>query len=255
MYVEEPHARAPSGSAKGPRLTLDKVGVRLDAIEVLRDVSCQFRERRIAIVGRNGSGKTTLARVIAGLQTPTTGSAKIDGADMARDRKAALSNVGILFQNPEHQIIFPTVTEEIAFGLVQQGHTREVAARLTRDMLKRFGKSDWEEAVTHQLSQGQKQLVCLMAVLAMQPKLIVLDEPYSGLDIPTRMQLMRYVDGIDANIVQITHDPDTVAHFDRIVWLDKGAVRMDGPATEVRPAFERAMQDWGRGDDLTDLTS
>lgn len=235
------------------KLQLENVSLRFDSIEVLRDISCEFNDRRIAVVGRNGSGKTTLARVIAGLQVPSTGSATIDGVDMARDRKAALNSVGILFQNPEHQIIFPTVTEEIAFGLVQQGQTRKAAEGMAREMLKRFGKPGWGSAPTHQLSQGQKQLVCLMAVLAMEPKLIVLDEPYSGLDIPTRMQLMRYIDGVEASIVQITHDPDTVAQFDRMLWLDKGAVRMNGPAADVRPAFEQAMQDWGHSDDISDL--
>lgn len=230
------------------------VTVRLDGIEVLRDVSLHLSERRIAIVGRNGSGKTTLARVIAGLQAADQGTAEIDGADMARDRKAALRLIGILFQNPDHQIIFPTVSEEIAFGLTQQGHARDEAARMTRDILAQFGKSAWSEAATHQLSQGQKQLVCLMAVLAMKPRFILLDEPYSGLDIPTRLQLSRYVDAVEANVIQITHDPATVAHFDRVIWIDKGAIRLDGHASQVLPEFERQMQLWGGQDDLSDLS-
>uniref|UniRef100_UPI0011AED13B ATP-binding cassette domain-containing protein n=1 Tax=Paracoccus sp. SY TaxID=1330255 RepID=UPI0011AED13B len=97
------------------------IGVTLAGRPVLRDVTAQLAEGRIGIVGRNGSGKTTLARVIAGLIVPDAGDARTFGIDMAQDRRAALKGVGIIFQNPDHQIIFPTVIEEIAFGLAQQG--------------------------------------------------------------------------------------------------------------------------------------
>nr|WP_240989545.1 ABC transporter ATP-binding protein [Salipiger mangrovisoli] len=219
----------------------------------MRQISVRAAERRIAIVGRNGSGKTTLARVIAGLQTPDEGSAEIGGRDMARDRKAALRAVGILFQNPDHQIIFPTVEEEIAFGLVQLGRPRAEAATEVQAILARFGKSHWASAPTHGLSQGQKQLVCLMSVLAMQPALIVLDEPYSGLDIPTRLQLMRYVGEVEASVLHITHDPESVRHYDRVIWIDEGAIRADGPPAEVLRQFEAQMRLWGGCDDLSDL--
>lgn len=211
-------------------------------------------ERRIGIVGRNGSGKTTLARVIAGLLAPDGGTAEIDGTDMAKDRKAALRTVGILFQNPDHQIIFPTVEEEISFGLVQLGRKRDTAAQDTREILQRFGKSHWAGAATHALSQGQKQLVCLMAVLAMRPAVIVLDEPYSGLDIPTRLQLMRFVDEVEASVIQITHDPASLRHFERVIWLDGGRIREDGEAAGVLTQFEHQMRRWGEQDDLSDLS-
>jgi biotin transport system ATP-binding protein len=241
-------------NASAPSLALRDVQVRLDGTEILRGVSFCARERRIGIVGRNGSGKTTLGRVIAGLQVPTGGTARINEIDMAKDRKAALCTVGILFQNPDHQIIFPTVEEEVSFGLVQMGQSRAEAASETAAILARFRKEHWAKAATHTLSQGQKQLVCLMAVLAMRPAMIVLDEPYSGLDIPTRLHLMRYVDEVKASIVQITHDPESVRHFERVIWLDDGAIRQDGPAADVLGAFEQQMQTWGDCDDFSDLT-
>lgn len=236
-----------------PTLAFRSVSLRLGQTQVLKEISFDASERRIAVVGRNGSGKTTLGRVIAGLQAPDSGTATLDGVDMARDRKAALRSVGILFQNPDHQIIFPTVEEEIAFGLQQLGHSRAEAAREVETILADFGKSHWAKAATHALSQGQKQLVCLLSVLAMKPALIVLDEPYSGLDIPTRLQLMRHVDGIAARVVQITHDPETVRHFERAIWLDQGEIRRDGPASAVLAEFERQMRAWGDADDLADL--
>ncbi|MCZ0960249.1 energy-coupling factor ABC transporter ATP-binding protein [Paracoccus benzoatiresistens] len=232
---------------------LRDIGVTLGGRAVLAGVSARLTEPRVGIVGRNGSGKTTLARVIAGLITPDAGQARIGGTDMAGDRRAALHNVGIIFQNPDHQIIFPTVLEEIAFGLAQQGRRAKDAEAEARAMLDRFGKAHWAMAATHSLSQGQKQLLCLMAVLAMQPGVIVMDEPFSGLDIPTRLQLMRYLDGIAAQVVMVTHDPHQLCGFDRILWLEGGRLIADGPADRVLPDFETQMHDWGGLDDLAHL--
>ena len=234
---------------------LRDIGVTLAGRMVLQGVSARLEEARVGIVGRNGSGKTTLARVIAGLIAPDAGQARIGGTDMAQDRRAALAMVGIIFQNPDHQIIFPTVLEEIAFGLTQQGLRQPRAEGQARDMLARFGKAHWANAATHSLSQGQKQLLCLIAVLAMQPGVIVMDEPFAGLDIPTRLQLMRYLDGIAAQVVMITHDPGQVRGFDRILWLDGGRLIADGPPDQVLPAFEAQMRDWGDCDDLAHLAS
>lgn len=220
---------------------------------VLQGVSATLEEPRIGVVGRNGSGKSTLGRVIAGLIAPDRGQARIDGLDMAQDRRAALAHVGIIFQNPDHQIIFPTVIEEIAFGLTQQGLTGKKAEDAARAILTRFGRDHWATAATHTLSQGQKQLLCLMTVLAMRPRTIVMDEPYAGLDIPTRMQLERHLGGVRAQVVMITHDPGQVAAFDRILWLDSGRLVADGLPGDVLPRFRRQMQDWGAGDDLADL--
>lgn len=234
-------------------VALHGVGVTLGERVVLRDITARLTEPRIGIVGRNGSGKTTLARVIAGLVGPDAGTARIDGIDMARDRRAALEQVGIIFQNPDHQIIFPTVLEEMAFGLAQQGRPAPDAEAGARAMLERFGKGHWANAATHNLSQGQKQLLCLMAVLAMGPGTVVMDEPFSGLDIPTRLQLMRYLDGIAAQVVMITHDPAQLHGFDRILWLEGGRLIADGPPAEILPAFEARMLAWGGLDDLAHL--
>lgn len=232
---------------------LSDIAVTLGERPVLDGISARLTEPRVAVVGRNGSGKTTLARVIAGLLAPHAGTARIGGLDMARDRRAALNQVGIIFQNPDHQIIFPTVIEEIAFGLTQQGRRAPQAQAEARAILDRFGKGHWAQAATHSLSQGQKQLLCLMAVLAMRPGVVVMDEPFSGLDIPTRLQLMRYLAGLDVQVVLITHDPTQVRAFDRVLWLEGGRLVADGPPDAVLPHFEAQMLAWGREDDLADL--
>lgn len=234
-------------------IALRDLAVSLGGRTVLHGISATLTESRIGIVGRNGSGKSTLGRVIAGLIAPDRGQARVCGRDMAQDRRAALRDVGIIFQNPDHQIIFPTVIEEIAFGLTQQGLNASGAERTARDILARFGKAHWETAATHVLSHGQKQLVCLMTVLAMRPRSIVMDEPFAGLDIPTRMQLERHLGDIAAQVVMITHDPGQVAGFDRILWLDGGRLVGDGLPDEVLPRFRRQMRDWGSGDDLAHI--
>ena len=219
----------------------------LDGLELDADV------RRLGVVGRNGSGKSTLARVIAGLMEPDAGTVRLDGIDPARDRKAALGAVGILFQNPDHQIIFPTVVEEMAFGLAQQGRRKRAAETEARDWLARFGRAHWADVAVATLSQGQKHLVCLMAVLAMRPRLLVLDEPFAGLDLPTRMQLGRALDRHEGGVVHISHEPEDLAACDRVLWLDAGRIRAEGARAAVLPAYLAEMRRIGAGDDLDHL--
>lgn len=235
-------------------IQLEDVHYAPGGVPVLHGITLSTDARRIGIVGRNGSGKTSLARVLTGLVAASEGTVRIAGVDVAADRKAALGLVGILFQNPDHQIIFPTVEEEIAFGLTQMGQSRDQAARGVSDILAQFGKSHWATSAVHPLSQGQRQLVCLMSVLAMQPKVIVLDEPFAGLDIPTTMQLQRMLDALEVTLVLITHQPSVLAGYDRVLWIDDGRIAQDGPAGEVIAAFEARMQQIGGGDDLSDLS-
>ena len=238
-----------------PLIDLNDVAYAAEGKRILSGITLRADERRIGIVGRNGSGKTSLARVMAGLIQTDQGLVRIDGADVAQDRKAALRRVGILFQNPDHQIIFPTVEEEIAFGLTQMGLSKSDVKRGVKDVLQRFDKQHWAPAAIHQLSQGQRQLVCLMSVLSMAPKVIILDEPFAGLDIPTTRQLERVLASLDLTIVHITHSPHAVRDYDRVVWIDEGRVVRDGAPLAVLPAFSRRMMEIGDSDDLSDLAS
>lgn len=226
---------------------------RVDGISILSELDFHSTRTRIGIIGRNGSGKTTLARLLAGLIRPTEGHIDIAGVDVATDRRAALRLVGVLFQNPDHQIIFPTVIEELAFGLRQLGQSREAAEQAAGQTLRRFGKQRWADASTHALSQGQKQLLCLMSVLAMRPRVLILDEPLSGLDLPTRMQLSRYLDQSDAVLIHITHDPSDLRGYDEVLWLDRGKLREQGDAPAVLERFVAEMRRIGMDDDISDI--
>ncbi len=220
---------------------------------VLSDISLTLDEPRIGIVGRNGSGKTTLLRLMAGLVRPTAGIVRVGGLDPAADRKAMLGRIGILFQNPDHQIIFPTVEEELAFGLRQQGRAEAEARALARDLLARQGRAHWAGAAVQTLSQGQRQWLCLMAVLAMDPATILLDEPFAALDLPSAARLARRLDGLPQQVVIVSHDPRVLERMDRVLWLEGGRLVADGPAAQVLRAFRAEMDRLGEADADTDL--
>ncbi|MFY0682326.1 MAG: ABC transporter ATP-binding protein [Thalassovita sp.] len=234
-------------------VSLENVRYSRESRQVFENISLSLSERRIGIVGRNGSGKSQLARLIAGLACPDEGVVTVNGVTVARDRQAALRTVGILFQNPDHQIIFPTIGEELEFGLNALGRDPHQAQVEAHQMLARFDRADWYERSVHELSQGQRHLVCLMAVLAMAPSLIVLDEPFAGLDLATSLRLQRYLDGLAPALVHITHDLPSLENYDRVIWLERGEIRMDGTADEVVPAYEKSMRAKGAQDDFTDL--
>jgi biotin transport system ATP-binding protein len=218
-------------------ISLDQVSVRFGDLCVIDDISIGIADDRIGLIGANGSGKSTMARLIAGLIEPDAGSVKVNGVDVYSDRKGALDTVGIIFQNPDHQIIFPTCAEEIAFGLTQKGMKRKEADAHARAVLAEHGRGDWADRLAHQLSQGQRHYLCLMAVLAMCPDVIVLDEPYAGLDLVTSMRLQRTLAGLDQQVVMITHDTDLLADFDRVVWMDQGRVVANDRPDQVIPKF------------------
>lgn len=234
-------------------IALTSASVRLGGRFVLDGLNLRLPEARIGVLGRNGSGKTTLLRLIAGLIAPDSGTVRVDGADPFRDRKAALSALGILFQNPDHQILFPTVEEELAFGLAQQGLSQADALARARSVLAFEGRGHWAEAPVSTLSQGQRHYLCLLSVLLMQPRTILLDEPLAGLDLPTQARLARRFAALPQRLVTITHDPTVLQDADRVLWLEAGRVVADGPPAEVLPAFTAEMARIGETDADADL--
>lgn len=227
-------------------ITLRDVGYVREGRAVLSGISLDLSEGRIGVIGMNGAGKTQLLRLIAGLAAPDAGRVRLGAIDPARDRAAAIARIGILFQNPDHQIIFPTVDEELAFGLTEAGAAPDEAAARVSATLARFGRADWAGRHVQTLSQGQRHLLCLMAVLAMEPQWILLDEPFSALDLATTMRLHAILDDLPQRIIQVTHDLDALAGYDRVIWLDSGGVAADGRPDVVLPAYRTAMEERAR---------
>lgn len=223
-------------------INLKDVSFEFETHRVLDQINLNISEHRIGIIGVNGSGKSTLARLISGLIAPTSGSIRLNKIDVFKDRKAALKTVGIIFQNPDHQIIFPTCVEEISFGLIQQGMTRIEAEKKSKQLLLKFDKSNWSDELAHNLSQGQRHFLCLISILAMEPNVIILDEPYAGLDLPTSIKLKNTIKKLNQQIVMITHDREILEDFERILWIDNGKIVRDGSFENVMPDFEKEMR-------------
>jgi biotin transport system ATP-binding protein len=236
-----------------PGIVLEAAGFAVTGTRILSDLTLRLTQQRIGIIGRNGSGKTTFLRLISGLVTPTQGTVRVAGIDPAKDRKAMLSRLGILFQNPDHQIIFPTVAEELAFGLRQQGQSKSEAAAQVTGLLTRHARSHWANQPVTNLSQGQRHFLCLLAVLAMRPEVILLDEPFAGLDLPTQIRLARELAQLPQRLITITHDPAALQSYDRVIWLEAGQVRADGSVDQVVPEFTAEMARLGAADADTDL--
>lgn len=197
-------------------------------------------ERRIGLIGGNGAGKSSLLRLINGLLQPQSGRVITAGFDTASERERLPGAAGFLFQNPDHQILFPTVGEEIAFGLRESGMDARNAAAVVESVLTQHGWQGWASRPVHELSEGQKQRLCFMAVMAMQPQVILLDEPFASLDLRARTTFMRLIARAPQQVIMATHDLDLLAGFDRAIWLDKGRIAGDGPVVDVIAAYESA---------------
>jgi biotin transport system ATP-binding protein len=160
----------------------------------------------------------------------------VNGLRTTHVRGQVHADVGFVFQNPDHQIIFPTVGEEIAFGLIERGETTAQARRAAEDLLTRHGCAGWIDRAIHELSEGQKQLVCILAILATEPTILLLDEPFSSLDLPTRLSLSARLARLPQQILMASHDLDLLLDFDRVLWLENGQVR-DGAPARVLPEY------------------
>lgn len=244
---------SPLKSPPADGISLKGAGLEIAGKPILSDLTLDLCDHRIGIIGRNGSGKTSFLRLISGLVSPARGQVLVDGLDPTKDRKAMLSRIGILFQNPDHQIIFPTVGEELAFGLRQQGQDKLAASAAVKELLAQHGRSHWESQPVTALSQGQRHFLCLLSVLAMRPRTILLDEPFAGLDLPTQSRIERAFASLPQRLIMITHDPRSLAGYDRVVWLENGQVRADGMAGPILKDFIAEMARLGDADADTDL--
>jgi cobalt/nickel transport system ATP-binding protein len=171
-------------------------------------------ENHLGLIGPNGCGKTTMLHLIMGLLRPQAGRIVIFGEEAKKEKDfvRVRQQVGLLFQNPDDQLFCPTVLEDVAFGPLNQGKTPEEAVRLAQETMARLGLAGFEDRVTYKLSGGEKKLVSLATVLAMQPRLLLLDEPTTGLDEATRHRLIHILQDLDIAYMIVSHEPDFLNH-------------------------------------------
>lgn len=209
---------------------------------VLRDVSVRLTEQRIGIIGGNGSGKSTFVRLVNGLVLPSTGSVTVDGLDTRRQGREVRRRVGFCFTDPDAQIVMPTVSEDVAFGLRRSGLPKsEVAGRVARH-LSSYGLADHADHPAHLLSGGQKQLLALASVLVTEPAVLVLDEPTTLLDLRNAAMVADVVSALPQQVLLVTHHLHLLDGFERVLVFDEGRVVFDGPVDEAAAFYRRAVR-------------
>lgn len=208
---------------------------------VLRDVSLSLTERRIAVIGANGSGKSSFARMLNGLVLPTEGEVEIDGLNTRTQGKDIRQKVGFVFQNPDNQIVFPVVEEDLAFGMKNLGFSKEKIAQKTDEILTRYDMRDLREHPAHLLSGGQKQLLAISGVLVMEPSYIIMDEPTTLLDLRNKRRVSEAIMALEQTVILISHDLDLLHDFDRVIVFDEGRVVEDNIPSVAVPTYVKRM--------------
>ncbi|ETI86328.1 MAG: energy-coupling factor transporter ATPase [Negativicoccus succinicivorans] len=215
----------------------------------IRDVSVQIKRGEfVAVIGTNGSGKSTFAKHLNALLLPTEGDVLVDGISVRDEARVwdIRSRVGMVFQNPDNQIVAAVVEEDVAFGPENLGVPREQLQERVDAALAAVDMTAYRKHAPHMLSGGQKQRVAIAGVLAMQPECIVLDEPTAMLDPRGREEVMHTVQALHdkrgMTVVYITHFMEEAAQADRILVMIKGELVMDGTPREVFADVDRLKE-------------
>ena len=209
-------------------------------VVVFEDMNLTIQEGTfVAILGTNGCGKSTLAKHFNSILLPTGGKVYVCGIDTANDERImqVRRSVGMVFQNPDNQIVANVVEEDVAFGPENLGVSSPEIRHRVNKALKQVGMYDYREHAPHLLSGGQKQRIAIAGIIAMEPKCIVLDEPTAMLDPRGRREVIETIGRLNKEkgitVVLITHHMDEAAKADRVVVLHKGKVAADGAPEAV----------------------
>ena len=198
---------------------------------VLNGLNLKFsKNEKIGLMGPNGSGKTTLFHIIVGLLKPVSGKIEIFGktAKEEKDFIDVRRKIGLLFQDADDQLFSPTVLEDIAFGPLNLGRSRDEAIDIARKTLNFLGLAEFEDRFTYKLSGGEKRLVSLATVLAMEPEILLLDEPTTGLDEKTKTKITKTLSELDLSYILISHEFDLLSEItDSIYTMDNGKILFD----------------------------
>jgi biotin transport system ATP-binding protein len=215
-----------------------------DGTQGLADVTLTFKKGEFTVIaGANGSGKTTLLRHLNGLLFPESGSVTVCGKSVKKDPSAARKQVGMVFQDADSQIVGETVYDDAAFGPENLALERHQINRRVSRALAAVDLSGFENKQPHHLSGGEKRRLAIAGVLAMAPRVLLMDEPFSNLDYPATCLVLDQILGLHQNghtIIITTHDLEKViAHAQRLVVMVKGRVVKDGIPAEVMDGIER----------------
>ncbi len=215
----------------------------------LHDINLTVHEGEfLVIIGTNGSGKSTLAKHFNALLLPSNGTCSVDGLDTkeSKDLWKIRQKVGMVFQNPDNQIVAAIVEEDIAFGPENLGVPSEEIKRRVTDALRKVGMEEYRNHAPHLLSGGQKQRVAIAGALAMQTQCLVLDEPTAMLDPQGRLEVLHTLKKLHEEsgitIVLITHFMEEAVAADRVVVMEKGSISMQGNPVQVFSEVEKLQE-------------
>jgi len=197
---------------------------------ILAPTTLTLTEHRIGIIGANGSGKSTLARLLNGLVRPTSGSVRVDGLDVARHGAEVRRRVGFCFTDPAAQLVMPTCVEDVELSLRRTERNARRRRERALELLEQHGLRDHAHDSVHSLSGGQKQTLALAGVLAVEPSVVVADEPTTLLDLAHTRRVAQLLLGMPQQLVLLTHDLDLARRCDRVLVVADGTVSYDGPA-------------------------
>lgn len=260
--------QAVSASTSMPALELESVSVFTELPEgghrrILKDVSLRFTAKRTAVLGLNGSGKSTLLGLFNGLTHPDEGVVRVNGVDTLEapsrgskgagaqgNSQGAFESVGMLFAQPEAQLIMPTVAEDIDLSLRRAAAVEGSALsgdqrrERIRELLRERGLERLEDQSVFTLSGGEKQLVALTSVLAARPQILLLDEPTTLLDLRNRARLLKHLESLDQMLVLSTHDLDLAASCDEAVIIHDGRLLAQGDAAQLVQQYRTWCAEW-----------
>ncbi|EIC86389.1 energy-coupling factor ABC transporter ATP-binding protein [Serratia sp. M24T3] len=222
-------------------LELKQVSHAFGDLQVLNNINLQLDEKRVGVVGSNGCGKSTFARLLNGLLIPQQGDVIVDGLNTRNEGKAVRRKVGFVFQNPDNQIVFPIVEEDLAFGMKNLRLPKEVIRERIDATLARYDMESFRQHPSHLLSGGQKQLMAISGVLVMQPDYIVFDEPTTLLDLRNKKRIAQAIDEMEQKTIVVSHDLEFLQEFDRVLVFDQGKIVVDDIPSVALPAYIRMM--------------
>lgn len=214
---------------------------------VLREVNLHISKgERVGLIGANGAGKSTLMKLLLGLLPCQSGEIYVDGAPVNRENLARVRRtLGYVLQDSDNQMFMPTVFEDMMFAPLNYGLSREEAEKRVDAVLERLGLTELKHRYNHKISGGEKRMAAIATVLAMEPEILLMDEPSTALDPCNRRQVIRTINTLPQTMLIASHDLDMILDTcGRVVLLSQGMIAADGPADAV--LYDRELLEQNR---------
>ncbi|HET7723185.1 MAG TPA: ABC transporter ATP-binding protein [Propionibacteriaceae bacterium] len=221
---------------RGVGVTVPGAAPGIPSRALLTDVTLTLSERRIAVIGANGSGKSTLLRLLNGLVLPTHGHVRVNGLDTAADGSAVRRAVGFVFTDPLAQLVMPTPLEDVELSL-RRTLRRDARRARASELLAAYGLGALQHSSVYDLSGGERQLVALVSVLAVEPSIIVADEPTTLLDLRNRNRIRDELSRLTQQVVVATHDLELAQDAERVLVVEGGRIVADGAPDDAIAAY------------------